>query len=116
MSNGVASSGTSAGSATKQTTASGSIHRRISQADAARSMWMLALVAHLTTPASPSAERSSREVLLPQPHLRPGPRRRPQSHRAPAAGSSPAVGYGAGPRGVVAASAGGAPPAPSAPP
>ncbi|WP_041759348.1 hypothetical protein [Pseudonocardia dioxanivorans] len=47
MSNGVAS----AGSARKTNSAPGSMWRRMSQAQAARSMWMLARVAHFTRAA-----------------------------------------------------------------
>src|SRR6266498_851988 len=53
MSNGVASAGTSSGSATKTNSASGSRNRRISQAHAARSMWQPARVAHLIASAPP---------------------------------------------------------------
>src|SRR6266536_1403523 len=54
MSNGVASAGTSSGSATKTNSASGSRNRRISQAHAARSMWQPARVAHLIASAPPA--------------------------------------------------------------
>src|SRR5215207_5035117 len=48
MSNGVAPSGTSSGSSTKTNSASASMKRRISHAQAARSTWQPARVAHLT--------------------------------------------------------------------
>jgi hypothetical protein len=48
MSKGVVSAGSSAGSVMKMKSASGSMWRRINQAQAARSMWMLARVAHFT--------------------------------------------------------------------
>jgi hypothetical protein len=55
MSNAVASAGTSTGSATKTNSASGSTSRRINQAQAARSMWMVARVAHFTNAVPPVA-------------------------------------------------------------
>ncbi len=86
MSNGVASSGTSLRSATKTNSASGSMNRRISQAEDARSMWMPCLVAHTHDRSPPPS------VARRAPAARPVPRRHRTSPSTAATAASRSAG------------------------